>query len=411
VLQRTVAGSLRAFLAEKFPDYMIPATYILLDRLPLTPSGKVDRRALPQPDSLLFEEEKQSAAPRDTLEMQLAGIWESLLGVRPIGIHDNFFECGGHSLLAVRLTGHIKQQLGREIALSRLFQTPTIAELARLLRETSDSDESWPILVQIQPKGSRQPMFWVHAVGGNVLSYVELARALGDDQPFYAFQSPGLDGKQEMLPTVEDMAECYLAELRSVQSKGPYQLGGWSFGGLVAFEMARRLQVLGEEVHLLALVDIWTTIAQHLEDPEDEAEYMRVFARYLSGLFGQNAMLLLDEDRPLTLAVQLPHIFKQAKLLNMLPPETDEEYCEILLAVFRNNMRAAARYTPTFYHGMALLFRAAEKPRIRIPDINLGWGRYIKGGIINHVLPGNHYSLLRKPTVEMLAEALESYSL
>ena len=410
VLQRTLAGNLRTYLEDRFPDYMVPAAYILLEAMPLTPSGKLDRRRLPAPDNLLFEEHKHFTAPRDHLEMQLANVWEDLLGMHPVGIHDNFFTLGGHSLLAVRLVGLIKRKLGREVALSLLFQHGTIAELASVLREHGDTDRA-PTLVGLQLNGTHPPMFWVHAVGGNVLSYTELARKLGEQQPFYAFQSPGLAAGQEMLPSVEHMAEHYLTALREIQPHGPYQLGGWSFGGLVAYEMAARLRTAGEEIHLLALLDTWTTIKQHLDDPDDQAEYVRLFARYLSGLFGKQAVLLLDGDAPMTLEIQLPHILKQAKLLELLPPELDMEGIERLLAVFRNNLRAAAAYTPPTYAGDVILFRAADKPRIKIPDLTLGWKRYVQGSIINHILPGDHYAMLRQPVVEMLGEALESYIL
>ncbi|HEY0737917.1 MAG TPA: amino acid adenylation domain-containing protein, partial [Herpetosiphonaceae bacterium] len=234
-----LGSTLREFLAQRLPDYMVPSAFVLLDALPRTPNGKLDRKLLPAPDGSASGPSATFIAPRDTLELRLARIWEELLGVQPVGIRDNFFALGGHSLLVVRLMAQIQTQLGQKIPLATLFQEPTVEHLARTLRQWETQALATP-LIALQPSGNQPPFFCVHAAGGSVLSYLELARLLGPDQPFYAFQAAGLDGEQPPHTQVETIAAAYLSALRAAQPHGPYRLGGWSFGGLVAYEMARQ---------------------------------------------------------------------------------------------------------------------------------------------------------------------------
>jgi amino acid adenylation domain-containing protein len=188
-------SELKVFLRARLPEYMIPAGFVFMEKLPLTPNGKVDRRALPQPEGTGAERENGFLAPRDAIELQLANAWENTLGVKPIGIKDNFFELGGHSLLAVRLFAQIEKVFGKKLPLATLFQAPDVENFAKLLRQEGWLP-SWSSLVPIQPNGSRPPFFCVHAHGGNVLNFKDLARHLGPDQPFYGLQAQGLDGSR-----------------------------------------------------------------------------------------------------------------------------------------------------------------------------------------------------------------------
>ena len=250
-------SDLRRFLSEKLPAHMVPALFLRLDALPLNANGKVDRHALPKPDQARPELEKKYASPRDAVELELAGIWERTLGVHPIGIEDKFFDLGGHSLLAVRVVGQIERAFGKKVSVATLFQAPTIAQLALFLREETrpPSAAAATSVVEIQSKGAGPPLFLVHGAGGGMFwGYVNLARRLGLDQPVYGFRSRGLDGKPEF-ERVEEMAAQYIADMRLVQPKGPYHLGGYCFGGNVAFEMARQLSAQGEALGLLALIN------------------------------------------------------------------------------------------------------------------------------------------------------------
>jgi thioesterase domain-containing protein/acyl carrier protein len=246
------ATELRQALTEILPSYMVPSVIVLLDDLPLTPNGKVDRKALPEPQQQRPGATSSLVHPRTKLEEQLVDIWEAELGISPIGVTDDFFMLGVTSLVAARLLARIERQLGSSLPLGALFRAPTVESLARLLEH--DTEESrWTSLVPIQPNGSRPPLFCVHGGAGTVLHLQPLARQLGSDQPFYGLQARGLYGGVGPLTTVEQMAVHYLDELRMVQPHGPYNLAGYCFGSIVAFDMAQRLVEAGETVELLAV--------------------------------------------------------------------------------------------------------------------------------------------------------------
>ncbi|HEY6122356.1 MAG TPA: amino acid adenylation domain-containing protein, partial [Pyrinomonadaceae bacterium] len=245
----------RRFLQQSLPDYMVPSAFVVLDELPRSANGKVDRRALPAPDGKQFLE-NAFAAPRNTLELLLTKSWEKVLEVQPIGVRDNFFELGGHSLLAVSLVTQIEKVFGKKLPLATLFQAPTVEQLASLLNDEKWSP-CWSSLVAIQPGGSKPPLFCPHLALGHVLFYHDLAHHLGSDQPVYAFRPQGLDGAQPHHTRIEEMASHYIKEMRVLQPEGPYYLCGSSFGGLIAFEMARQLEVQAQEVGLLALFDTY----------------------------------------------------------------------------------------------------------------------------------------------------------
>src|SRR5262249_3185298 len=225
VRQTTRAGSLveniGTYLRQRLPDYMVPAAYVSLPALPLTPTGKVVRNALPAPDLARLGLGRDMVAPHDLVELQIAQEWEALLHVHPVGVTDNFFDLGGHSLLAVRLLTRIRQMFGQNIPLATLFQSATIEHLASYLRRTHASIPRSAV-VGIQTEGTRRPLFCAHPVSGSVLSYVELARQLGPDQPFYGLQAPGLDGECKPFVVIEDLAAHYIDALRAIQPDGPY---------------------------------------------------------------------------------------------------------------------------------------------------------------------------------------------
>ncbi len=363
---------LRRQLRERLPEAMVPAAFVRLDALPLLPSGKVDRKALPAPDR---GPAPGYVAPRTPEEGLLAEIWAELLGLEQVGAGDHFFERGGHSLLAVLLMARIEQRFGRALPLSTLFAAPTLEALAALLAqaEAPTPGAPRPSLVLLQPRGDRKPFVCVHPVGGNVLCYLDLARHLGPDQPFYALQSPP---PGEGCDTIEQMAARYLKELREIQPEGPYRLGGWSMGGLVAFEMARQLAGEGEMPELVALID--TPPPAPGREPEGSTDDLRAaFARDLTRLPGHDA-------------------------------KTDPAAFEPLFATFVTNRRASRLYDPAPYPGRITLW-LAEQTRASLPfDLPAAWSRLAPEGVEASTLPGDHYSLLRAPQVERLAQELRA---
>ena len=364
-------------LGGDLPAYMIPSAFVWLDELPLTSTGKVDRRALAAREVRV---ESGSVPPRDELERELAGIWEDLLGV-PVGATDDFFALGGHSLLAVRLASRIEKRFGRALPIALLFERRTVEALAEWLRPALPQASS--PLVRIQPRGSRPPLFMVHPGGGGVLCYADLAGALGPDQPLYGLQAPGLDGERTPLDRIEDMAELYIGALPD----GPVHLGGWSFGGLVAYEMACRL---GDRAGLVAILDV---PAQE-EETADEAELL------LRGL-EEEVPLTAEELRGLDTRAQVALVLQR---MPNLPPDFDERRAVALVEVFKANLRAARDWEPRPYAGKVTIFRAEGSGRLG-PDGTGGWGAFARDLEVVTV-PGDHHSLVRPPHVEALARAL-----
>src|SRR5581483_8011551 len=246
------SAEVRSHLQQAVPDYMVPSAFVQLGTLPLTPNGKVDRKALPAPKATDFEADRNYVAPRDATELKLARLWEQVLGVRPIGVTTSFFDLGGRSLLAARLFMRITNEFGKDLPISTLFRAPTVEQLARELRPTADA-ENHSSLIEIQRHGSKPPFFCIHGGEGSTLFLHRLARELGPDQPFYAFEAEGLDGLKFHRTTVKEMAEHFVCAMKKIQPEGPYHIGGYCFGGLVAFEMAQQLRRDGDRAGLVAL--------------------------------------------------------------------------------------------------------------------------------------------------------------
>jgi amino acid adenylation domain-containing protein len=249
------ADELRQSLQQRLPAYMVPAVFVPLEALPLTPNGKVDRKVLPMPDQSRAVQ-GIFVAPRTPVEDLLATIWADVLQVERVGIYDNFFELGGHSLLAVRVVHRMEQVWGKKLALATLFAGPTIAQLAQALLEARDDESGVRTPVRpLQTGGSRRPFFFLHGhYLGTAYYCFRLARALGPDQPFYALDPYRLDDLA-VPPTLEQIAATHLEALRAIQPEGPYLLGGFCNGGLVAYEMARQFHAQGQVVDLLVLMD------------------------------------------------------------------------------------------------------------------------------------------------------------
>jgi amino acid adenylation domain-containing protein len=395
--QAPEVDALRQHLRARLPEYMVPSAFVLLDAFPLTPNGKVDRKALPAPDSTPAP--ARYVAPRDPLELMLARLWEELLGVQPVGATSHFFDLGGHSLLAVRLMAALRERTGRDLPLSSLFQAPTVEGLARLLGQVP---APFSPLVPIQRGGARRPFFCVHPIGGNVLCYAELSRLLGPEQPFYGLQARGLDGRQPPLERIEDMAACYVEALRTVQPHGPYQLGGWSLGGVVAFEMARQLRQQGEAVELLALIDPTPVETERdgleLEDP---AQVAALFVRDQARLAGEDAWMPESGEQEAVLR----ELLERGHRTGLLPREMGLEQLRPLFEVFASNLRALQRYRHAPLDARIVVLRASESEGWeRAPD--LGYAPLAGQGLEVIDVPGDHYGVLRAPHVQKVAELL-----
>jgi len=250
--KKPAISDLREHLAQKLHDYMVPAAFVELQRFPMTPNAKVERKALPAPDAADFSERSEYVAPRNDVEWKLAAMWERILRISPIGVRTSFFDLGGRSILAARLFMQISREFGKDVPLAALFESPTIEQLADRLREEK-ADFNFHTVVEIHPSGSRPPFFCVHGGTGGTLFLHRLAKAMGNDQPFFAFQPQGLDGERIERTTIEAMASHYLSEMRKIRPQGPYFIGGYCFGGNVAFEMAQQLHQQGSSAGLVVM--------------------------------------------------------------------------------------------------------------------------------------------------------------
>jgi thioesterase domain-containing protein/acyl carrier protein len=403
---------------------MIPAVFISLPALPLTPNGKVNRRALPAPEAMARSLQSHYVAPRDTVELQLVPIWEDLLNVHPIGIQDNFFELGGHSLLAVRLMAQIERQFKKRLQLASLFQGATIEQQARLLHQHTQGEEAWSALVPIQAKGSQPPFFGLAGAGGHVLYFYELARHLSSDQPFYGLQPRGLDGDSSPHATVEEIATYYIETMRVVQPHGPYRLGGHSFGGWVAYEMAQQLRKQGEEVALLAILDTPAprpVKPQSAQDDWDEAQWLTHLSRIMGHLYNVSLSVTEEALRELAPEAQLRYVHDQLKQAQILPQEASIKPFRGIVAVYKANVRT--HYFPKDAVPVPLtLFRARDaqpeplaveeaQNRELLQDPAYGWSGF--GEVTMVEVPGDHLTMLNAPQVEVLAgrlmEGLQRY--
>ena len=392
---------LRDFLKAKLPDYMIPAVFITLDTLPLMPNGKVDRAILSLPAHAVSESPKAFVAPRNALELQLSHLWEEVLGIRPIGVTDNFFELGGHSLAAVRLFAMIEKRLGKKVPLATVFQGPTIEHLAHILRQHAGSSPGSP-LVAIQPRGNRRPLFLIHPAGGHVFPYIQLAQKLGPDQPCYGLQARGLEEGQEPHSRIEDMAADYIKGIRTVQADGPYLLGGWSMGGVVAFEMAQQLHAQGQRVALLALLDARIPTAdEEFGDDEFEARLLIDFVRYFGlSLDPRDALARLPKHE------LLERVLEHAKRAGLMPADIEVSHAQPFIELCKADFRATRNYSLHRYPGRIALFKASEDLGKSSSDPTLGWSEWAIEGVDLHMVPGNHATMVYEPHVILLAEKL-----
>jgi amino acid adenylation domain-containing protein len=388
---------LRQFLSQELPGYMVPSAFVLLAALPLTANGKIDSRALPAPVRDL-ESNPTFLAPRDEFEVQLTKIWEQVLGVRSISITDNFFELGGHSLLAIRLFSEIERVWSKNLPLATLFQAQTIEKLANLLKQEGWS-APYSSLVPIQPEGTKPPLFCVHPIGGNVLEYYSLAAHLGKEQPVYGLQSLGLDGKATPLRSVEAMATHYITEMKIVQPHGPYCLVGYSFAGLVVYEMAQQLDRQGEKVALLVLLD----------------RISPTFVPYRSSLWHEIIRIHLDNLALLDLKGRIKYVIDRITYKSIykgsfreyMMAQWHNALSPAYINVFDANLQASDDYQTQTYPGDLTLFRCQIQPQDQAFSPDLGWRDLVTGTVEIHPLPSPHHSLLQDPYVQSLAQALK----
>jgi amino acid adenylation domain-containing protein len=379
------------------PNYMIPSQWVILTRLPLTPNGKVDRQALPAPT--FSRHEAAIAPPQDDLERSLLQLWEEVLG-QPIGVHDNFFDLGGHSLLVARLCDRVEQQLQRTLSPMVLFQAPTVRQLSQYLRQEKPLDLGASSAVVIQPgSATRPPLFAIHVLGEGGRFFRPLAQHLGLDQPVYGLAVQMLDQDNSPPNQVEAIAAYYISEIQTIQPAGPYYLVGMSYGGAIAYEMARQMHQLGLPVGMVALLDTY--------GPEDTGfpSHDRLNAHW-QALQQQGIQYLQGKlSRWWQERLELAQV-RYARLAQTLGWHVSYELrYKMILA---DNTIASDAYVPEFYPGRLALFRATEAVFYSQDYLaaGLGWRDRVRDLAIYDV-PGCHMTMVEEPHAAVLAAKMQ----
>ncbi|MFO1460890.1 MAG: amino acid adenylation domain-containing protein [Verrucomicrobiota bacterium] len=366
--REAIIATVRSHLRDRLPGHMVPTAFVVVAEFPLTPNGKLDRQALPAPGSQAGPGPARYEAPRDELERGLTVLFEKALGRSRISIHDDFFDLGGHSMIAIQLLSQIDQQYGRSLPLETLFEAPTVSRFAGILRKNA-ARPKWPNLSLLQPEGPGLPLFCVH---GNEASYF-IPRHLGPTRPFFAFLHQGQEGDEIRLRTVEAIATSYVRQLKEARPRGPYLLCGYSFGGIVAFEMAQQLTAMGDSVPLLVMMDTYA--------PGIHQDAMRLDWRFYQPVLKPLKRFLIRTF--LRLGKLVP-----AKLRTFYITDTYDH--------------AVPMYHPRTYPGRITVFKAERA----WGPTDLGWRDLAGGGIDSEIVPGDHYTMIQEPQIEQLSRKL-----
>jgi aspartate racemase len=405
--QEVMPSTLRQFLKEKLPDYMVPSAFVELEAMPLTPNGKIDRRALPAPDHFRTEAEEKFVAPRDALELQLTKIWEEVLGVHPIGVKDNFFALGGHSLLIIRLLTKIERSIGKNLPVATVFQAPTVEQLTNILRqEGCFLPNSSLAIIQPASGGRRPPLFFIQVLGKGLEYCLPLARHIGADQPIYGLSTGIMDRKQaQLIKGGKEELNHYLKQMRTIQPEGPYFLAGIYCGGRTAFEVAQLLHKQGQKVALLALIDTRVVFAQGTLKPTITLR-KRFSAHWNQFLqVGFAYVLNKGKKRFKRFTKRFIRIYQKMackfydRLGYPLPPTLQDFAIE-------EAARTTFTYLPQKYPGRVTFFRAINTSVFDDPII--GWHNVAENGLEVHDIPGDTPSMLQEPHVQVLAKELRA---
>lgn len=434
-VQKPAIDTIRRFLQSKLPDYMVPVAFVVLDAMPVNMNQKIDRHALPLPTPENLAGFKPFVAPRDEYEQQLAGIWEFVLGICPIGIQDNFFDVGGDSLQAVVLMDRIEKTFGKALPLSTLLTEPTIEQLAAVLKQSKESDIH-KSLVLLRKGGAKPPIFFIHDGEGETLLYRNLAFCLRDDHPVYGLQPYSRDGFPILHTRIGEMADYYTEQILQVQPEGPYFLGGLCIGGFLAFEIARRLQNLGHAVEMIALIDTadvqatlrtglvtsqrLDSLSKSLSQSQQMSRPQRVF--HLLKTVGKKARNLIAyevQSRTTKSQAQIKMQLLRYYLDHGLPLPSFLQNISVRVAL----KFAEKHYAPEApFRGEVLLFRATQRSSVfdgtEIDDTPyaeiysdplLGWEKRVTAGVRVYDVPGGHSSMLQEPNVQVMAEEMQTY--
>nr|WP_231873860.1 non-ribosomal peptide synthetase [Luteibacter rhizovicinus] len=395
-------AALRIALLKTLPDYMVPEYFVVLDTMPLTSNGKVDRKALPAPE--VMHDDTGYVAPATPTETAIAAVWAEVLKVDRVGVTDDFFELGGHSLLATQLVSQLRKRSVTDLELRDLFSYPTLGALAAFV-DSSKTSDLHPNLVPIRPSGKANPLFLIHAIGGGVQYAFDLAQHLDADQPVYALAATGLAEGETPYSSMAELATVYLDAIRQVQPSGPYYLAGWSLGGMIAYEIAHRLLSSGKAVHFVGMIDTSSPAmrARLLAEHPITSDECRALLTWITDVnhvadarlhpaFGELMDLARQGDIDAMLAV--------CKREALIPSHLDAGQVARTLALYRASARAADDYRALPAKAPVTFFAA---DRGEGDDLTLGWNDLLGKHLRVSRIGGSHLSIVRPPYIEKLA--------
>jgi natural product biosynthesis luciferase-like monooxygenase protein/amino acid adenylation domain-containing protein len=393
-LRRLQPTLIREQLARVLPDFMIPTTVLLLDSLPLTPSGKVDRKRLPLPGSSHMNRSGY-VAPRNAVEEKLAAIWAKVLRVEKVGTQDRFFDLGGNSMAAIRIINQTQKELGLKVSLRRLFDKQTIGAL-HAVTEATHEPAGKSALLRLKG-GEGVPVFCFHGGAGTAAFYSKLTKYIDQNMSLYAFQYPPLVSGGPAYEDVASLARDFLARIREIQPSGPYRLLGWSFGGLTAFEIARQLQSAGESVAFLCLIDAHfnDTNSQQRVMPEEQA------LRYLLKLYG------VAGEHEAAVSRGPAAVLELLKSNNLVPESFSDEEMSRGLSAIRDLVRMRSAYRPGIYQGRMTYIEARGEER-RFVDAIAPWRSKVHGVLDISGVNASHYRIFDEPHVEEVGKVVSS---
>jgi amino acid adenylation domain-containing protein len=396
---------LKAFLIEKLPFYMVPGNYVLLEAIPLTSNGKVDKNALlmhecPTADKTIFY-----VGPRTNIEKLLADIWVEALMLTRVGIYDNFFELGGHSLIAVKVMTKIERLTGKRLPLASLFENPTIEKMAQLL-DLDGRTITWDSLVPIKPRGNKMPLYIVHGAGLNVLLFNAVAMGLSADQPVYGLQAKGLNGIDEPCTKIEDMAAHYISAITRQNPGGPYALAGFSFGGIIAYEMARQLEAMGKEVKMLAVFDTYAYNTSYY-DPigKKVLKNMRFyFKSILHTLKFKSGFKNTITEKTILAKRKLIRFYWS---LRYGKEQNQPGFFGYSYKIDKCNEDALKQYQFKPHSIVVEVFKAQTRTFYVEDEEYMGWKPYALKGINIHNIPGEHNTIFKAPNDKIFSAVLQ----
>lgn len=402
-------NDLRSFLQEKLPDYMVPYAFVTLDALPVTTSGKVDRKALPPPEQIRSEQSAGYVAPRTLCEETLAKMWGELLGVEPVGIHDDFFDLGGHSLLGIQLMWKLRHQFGKSLPATTLFSARTIAELAALLEDQNSRQSASSTLVPIKGGRVEPSLFFIHPAGGQVLAYHHLAAALEMDHPVYGLQSRALDDPATEHASIEAMAEEYAGAISQRQPDGPYYLLGWSMGGVIAVSIAKIFEQQGKRVAFVGLFDSFLRTDDQSDVKNPLGGIGLAFGGVMAGAFAAleqtERQALLDRFAALSPDERIRQAVAWGVERNLISSDLSPEMFEQQIALADTHTRLLGAHTSPVIEAPIHVWWA--RGNVREGRSRTDWSKYTAGATHAEIAEGNHFTIVRPPHCRALAARLK----